>query len=265
MNNRFLIIPDIHLEHERAEAIIARYPGFQVLFLGDYFDAFNDSVSGHVNTAKWLAWSVQQKDRTHLLGNHDPYYFTGKRFCECPGNSQEKYEGGRQHLIPEIWFSMRTHFWLRSNFLATHAGLSRSQAHPVLPQDEFLAKQEEQFKAACQHNLDHPWLDWGTRRQGSTRIAGPLWCDWGVFKPIPGLHQVFGHSPREKPKVRFAEGWNINLDSPVRISYKKTTNQLVRRVVDGMKLHYPGSYAVLDENTLFMFGDDGKLGRKLNL
>lgn len=255
----YLIIPDIHLEHERAERIIAMHPGMRVIFLGDYFDAFDDSEGGHTATARWLTWSVQQPNRTHLLGNHDPYYFTGKKCCECPGNNDVKYKASRALLTQEVWTSMYTHFWLRNNFLATHAGLSINQAHPMMPLPAFMERQETQFKEACRHNLDHPWLHLGSRGMiGARQIAGPLWCDWNDFEGIPGLHQIFGHSVRKGPKVKsFGENdslsWNINLDGA--IEFKDGENVL----------NYPGGYAVLKAQELIVYNTQGKSTRKLNI
>lgn len=255
----YLIIPDIHLEHERAEKIIAMHPGLQILFLGDYFDAFDDSEGGHAATARWLSWSVMQPNRTHLLGNHDPYYFTGKKCCHCPGNSDAKYKASREFLTQEVWAALHTHLWLRPNFLATHAGLSISQSHPMMPLPDFMNRQETQLKEACRHNLDHPWLHLGSRGMaGSRQVAGPLWCDWTDFQGIPSLHQILGHSVRKGPKVQsFFKNedlcWNINLDGAL-------------EVIDGENaLNYPGGYAILREQELEVFDNQGKLTKTLSI
>jgi hypothetical protein len=239
MSQSLIIIPDMHLAHEQAEGILARYRGSTALFLGDYFDDWGDSATAHRHTASWLLWSTQQSGRIHLLGNHDPFYFTGQPCCEVPGSTRQKLMAGAEFLTKKAWEQMKTHYWITSNFLATHAGLTRSQAHPIRPLDEFMAQQEKEFKEACLHNLNHPWLRWG-RRAGLAESAGPIWCDWRDFQLIPGLHQIFGHSPlTDKPQWLCRDGTvNIMLDGPVQPK-------------GGAK--YPGGYGVYADGRLTIF------------
>lgn len=190
-----LIIPDLHLQHQKAEEIIARYPEAKVLFLGDYFDAYEDDVNEHRQMARWLAHSSQNPKRIHLLGNHDLYYFTGKACCQVPGNTAQKFRGSQEFLTPATWRRMQFYHWITPNFLASHAGLTRSFAHPIRALTEYLEQQASEARHACEHNLDHAWLRWG-QRGGYMEASGPLWCDWTDFQTLPGIHQVFGHTPR---------------------------------------------------------------------
>ncbi len=70
-NEKLIIIPDLHNDYFTAEKIIKKENRDKVLFLGDYFDDFYDTLEDADNTAKWLTKSLQQKNRVHLIGNHD--------------------------------------------------------------------------------------------------------------------------------------------------------------------------------------------------
>ena len=35
----------------------------------------------------------------------------------------------------------------------------------------------------------------GFSRGGSNVVGGPLWCDYNEFVDIPGINQIFGHTP----------------------------------------------------------------------
>ena len=39
-----------------------------------------------------------------------------------------------------------------------------------------------------------PILGAGEDRGGLQRHGGPLWMDWGSLIPIPGIHQLVGHT-----------------------------------------------------------------------
>ena len=71
-----LVIPDIHNDFKLAEGIIHRERPDHTVFLGDYFDDWYDTVQDAANVAKWLRESLENPDRTHLIGNHDVSYMT---------------------------------------------------------------------------------------------------------------------------------------------------------------------------------------------
>jgi len=71
---KIMIIPDIHTKFGIAETIIERENPDNVVFLGDYFDSFDDSLEVTEQTALWLKDSLEKKNRIHLLGNHDLSY-----------------------------------------------------------------------------------------------------------------------------------------------------------------------------------------------
>lgn len=58
---KILIVPDIHNDYHTAEMIIKKENLDKIIFLGDYFDDFYDTVKDAANVAKWLTWSYSKK------------------------------------------------------------------------------------------------------------------------------------------------------------------------------------------------------------
>jgi len=239
-----LILPDIHHAWEDAERLIQAHPDHTVVFLGDYFDCFADNVNDAMRTARWLGWSIKQPNRIHCLGNHDAWYFgTNRETDYCPGNSKQKRQGTLPHLKPETWDVMRMHYWLTEGILCTHAGLHPCKLHPILPHRNYLRRTEDEAKHACHANLNHPYLHWGTRG-GFQYIGGPLWLDWEDFTPIPEIHQIMGHSPRDTPQVKIGADGSVN----VMLDASRRSNQPCR---------YPGGHAVLNGRKLSLYTRNG--------
>jgi len=88
---RTLIIPDIHHHTQNAEHWLRSQRYDRVVFLGDYFDDFNDTARDATNTARWLRERMDATTDIFLLGNHDAaYLFTGLPELGCAGFTQQK-------------------------------------------------------------------------------------------------------------------------------------------------------------------------------
>ena len=83
MTAKTIIISDIHNDYFTAEKIIKKENPDKIIFLGDYFDDFDDTVKDSENTAKWLVKSLKQENRIHLIGNHDLSYMTDNSNLKC--------------------------------------------------------------------------------------------------------------------------------------------------------------------------------------
>ena len=195
-----LVIGDIHHGWYAAERILRSIAHDQAVLLGDYFDDFGDDPAMARDTALWLAHSIQQPKRIHLMGNHDLPYACGHILC--PGFSVEKSRAINGVMTPELWSRLEFHCWA-DDWLLTHAGL-----HPIFCRHpdraltveyirDFMAGQSLGAKMAMKAGERH-WYFWmGASRGGSDYpVGGILWLDFrNEFMPITGLNQIVGHTP----------------------------------------------------------------------
>jgi predicted secreted acid phosphatase len=63
-----MIISDLHNRIDWVEPALSSLQYNKVIFLGDYFDDFDDTVEDTKKVAKWLKQSVPKPDRIHLCG-----------------------------------------------------------------------------------------------------------------------------------------------------------------------------------------------------
>lgn len=198
-NKKILIIPDIHHKCDIAESIIKKNKPAYTIFLGDYFDDFYDDVEMTKNTLRWLEKSVQDKTRIHLIGNHDIQYIGKNNNRICTGYSLEKHNVIKQSKID--WTKLSMYCWIDSLWLCTHAGLSYDFLLDIQKNDkEDINKtlkrywnDEHILKLTNQPN--HRFFDVSTLRGGTAKVGGLLWCDYNEFMDIPGVNQIFGHTP----------------------------------------------------------------------
>ncbi|MCB1116272.1 MAG: metallophosphoesterase [Chlamydiia bacterium] len=198
-----LVIADLHNKvHWVEECIEAESPDL-VVFLGDYFDSFDETEEAVVATAKWLKESASRPGRVHLMGNHDmPYRFPSNMNLFCPGFTYEKWE-----LICEVfgeedvWKEFKA-FHFIGGYLLSHAGVHLNLLHPILGFDlKQLKKDEEEAFLRCTAGESIPFFGCGRSRGGNYRIGGITWQDFDRdFVPIKGVNQIVGHTPH--PQVR---------------------------------------------------------------
>jgi len=209
-----LIIPDLHLRHQQAEKIIKHIGPDKIIFLGDWADDFDNTPEMVKNTAEWFVWSVNQSNRTHIYGNHECHYAFPYYKLRCSG-----YEQWKDFIISDIvpketWNKIKWWYFLDDTWLLTHAGLHIgnlpkriSKLYPNKKQfyteiDKYL--RDELIKAFRDiANNQSTWmLSAGRARYGERDVGGITWCDFNhEFKPIKGLHQIFGHSPLSQEPV----------------------------------------------------------------
>ena len=209
---RTLIIPDVHNKAAKAEGMVRDAgPVDRVVFLGDYFDDYDETPEDTRDTAKWLSSSLGRDDRVHLIGNHDLNYMTGNPNLRCSGYTREKYEIISGYGIP--WERLRPFYWLGGGdgdggWLCTHAGLSNDFYTEVgggAPVREVMEGAGRDLERV--HDASHApeFFRAGTSRGGAAPVGGILWCDYSEFADVPGLRQVFGHT-RGSSVRRHADG-----------------------------------------------------------
>ena len=195
-----LIIPDIHTDYIKAEEMIAVEKPDKVVFLGDYFDDWEDTLESTEQTALWLKTSLEDKNRTHLLGNHDLSYLYPT--YRCAGFSE-----GKQYVINKTGVDLKqlkSYCWV-DDYLCTHAGLSDDFYNAYKHRDESITEFLE---------ADFPALyNCSSLRGGLDRFSGIYWCDYNEFVDIPHVNQIFGHTNGKYPRYT---GGSTCLDTRLR-------------------------------------------------
>lgn len=234
---RCIVVPDIHTQVAKVERILAKeIPYDKVVFLGDYFDAFYDTVESNRQTALWLKDSLKNPKRVHLIGNHDLNYHGDNIAISCSGFTPDKLTAIREVLpTGSVWDKLRWH-QIEQGWLLTHAGLDDRLHNLPAPSikrlDNFLREAGMVANRAFINGKYHWFYEAGAARNGTADIGGIVWCDANdEFQPIPHVKQIFGHTFQRKgprwirgdmglemsfgntgPKVR-QHDWNLCLDT----------------------------------------------------
>lgn len=205
-----IVISDLHNRYSWVESALSSpllKPYDRVVFLGDYFDDFYDTIKDIKKVAKWLKQSLSKPDRVHLIGTHDIWYrFPNNPYLKASGNTKQKSGVINDILTKKDWNQLRLYYY-EQDFLLTHAGV-----HSYLLGKTDLSTQEmlNQIKSETEkalHEIQNgkidPWLDAGFARGGRQVVGGVTWLDWyDEFEPVPHLNQIVGHTELRKPEKK---------------------------------------------------------------
>ena len=218
---KVLILPDLHNRQEKAEKIIATVKPDQTIFLGDYFDDFGDNPETITDTADWFHNSVNQKDRVHICGNHDMHYwFKDSKFLRCSGYEQFKCIAINDFVTKDDWEKLVFFYNLDDQWLLTHAGFHPMWINPMAYKSDepisssigalcrrLKAESVEAIKLFYKDKVHWFGMPGFSRSYNSPYCGGITWCDYNQeFKPIIGVHQIFGHTPNKKLHWETIEG-----------------------------------------------------------
>lgn len=225
-----IVIPDLHNRVDFVELALLSpilQPYDRVVFLGDYFDDFHETLQDIVNSAEWLKQSLHKPNRIHLWGTHDLWYrFPDNQFVIASGNTEYKANIINHIMTEKDWNLIRPYYY-EQDFLMTHAGV-----HPWLI-DQYVLKNKRAFgkhiindkiqlntqeiidliikpatdKALIdvKNNIFNSWFEAGFARLGTQKVGGITWLDWQKeFQPIPDLNQIVGHSELWIPEQKSA-------------------------------------------------------------
>lgn len=210
-----LIIADIHNNFVNAEAIICKENPDHIIFLGDNFDRLHDIPEHAYQTAQWLRRSLEEKNRTHLIGNHDLAYMSTLESLKYKSGHTRWKDKIINNVMGDSWKKMRFYCWIH-DWLCTHSGLTKNffkQFNTGLTVEQFMSLESIDAKEAIEKGWNHRLFQSSHFRGGSYGTSGILWCDFKEFEPIKGLNQIFGHSPAGKPRIKQkSKSTNICLD-----------------------------------------------------
>lgn len=200
-----IIISDLHNRVDWVEPVLSSIQYDRVVFLGDYFDDFDDTVTDVKKVAKWLKRSLSKPNRIHLCGTHDMRYrFPNNPFIRVSGNFVEKSKEINHIITKKDWNKLKL-YCCEQTFLLTHAGL-----HPyIVGTNDFRQIIKPATEKALQdvgNGKTNIWLDAGVARGGSQPFGGITWLDWhDEFEPIPHLNQIVGHTQLRCPEEKSTE------------------------------------------------------------
>lgn len=223
-----LVIGDIHNKYYIVDRFLNKLNYYnieesenkQIIFLGDYFDNFNDNCHQIKSMALWLKNSLNKPNRIHLMGNHDFHYLVKpKGSVFCSGFSLEKYDQINEILTHEDWGKIK-YFHTEANYWFSHAGIARYWfEHPILGVnkqtiEDAIQKALHALKArnfeniGCLYAADY-------FRGGEHPKGGLLWNDWNNSELYEGITQIFGHTYNKKIKISIGENnsRNIKIDT----------------------------------------------------
>lgn len=198
-----LVLGDIHNRWAFAERVLhglhGRYRA--AIMIGDYFDRFFDTPADVGATARWLAQSLAQPDRIHLLGNHDmAYMYSTNTYLLCPGFSWEKHAAVAHELAGAPCDRLKLAH-VEDGWLFSHAGFAPEHADGETA--ESLVHRANALLPTLHEDRYHSLLACGAGRGGRSITGGVTWLDWwSEFTPIPGLNQIVGHTPDHFAKAQ---------------------------------------------------------------
>lgn len=225
---RTLVIPDVHLNCTAVDKILANLTDHydQVVFLGDFFDDFGDTVDDALRAAKWLAHSIEQPNRLHLVGNHDLSYLSPSSFTRCAGWTPEKMRAMAPvlNLLPRERFRVAAEI---DGWLLSHAGFA-----PAFASDRTAAElvESSDWQLRTLFAGGRPSIfGAGHGRGGKEPVGGVTWCDWDTeFAPTPGIHQIVGHSPSRHVRIATIDAAGSGRRSALPLSDTRSTMALSR-------------------------------------
>jgi hypothetical protein len=217
-----VVVPDVHLKIDLVHRIDDREGEAAYLFLGDFFDDFDDCESSIARTAEWLQDRASRRVQdTFLLGNHDAWYLWPEvRGLMCSGNDYWKKTIIRDVLdCPAYWARVKLWHevpnasgaasaqggtWLLSH-AGFHADLYRDCCRNDFADAAPLKLDHAMVKSHATRSLEHgsvpAHLAAGRVRGGHEPKGGVTWLDWNhEFAPIDGVNQIVGHTRGTEPR-----------------------------------------------------------------
>lgn len=219
-----IVIPDIHQRISKIEYLLDLEDiktAEEVIFLGDYFDSF-DNKHQFEDTVAFLNENISNPRYTFLMGNHDLHYLSNNTDYICSGYSRDNHTYIKKNLSKEFRNKIKLYDLQKiasKSVLFSHAGIHPSHvSHVAFLSDATKHDSLVDFfdSLHININLDHPLLHAGYDRGGCQEIGGFMWIDWSKLKLIEGLFQVVGHSEYIRPQLDrhiMGTSCNINIDT----------------------------------------------------
>lgn len=193
MNNKILIVPDVHGRDFWIEPC-NDWNG-DIIFLGDYHDpyTFQVSVKKSIKNLQLLVdFYEANKDRCKMIiGNHDGNYLIHTNFADRQDNyNYNLVKSQLQKLNLKVGYKI-------DDFIFSHAGIL----------DEWLKIHNLSIDETLDLNInDRSLEDVSPYRGGYSKCGGPLWGDVNEFDTLQlftdtKYYQIFGHSQQYQDPI----------------------------------------------------------------
>ena len=228
---KILVIGDVHQKVDRLKQALAyEHLADYTVFIGDYFDDFEDNVYEAMGMAWWLRDNLDQPNRVILLGNHDFQYMLPEYTVYCSGFTGYKHEAINKVLTPDDWKKFEYFHSHESdvngdtiNYWFSHAGITRLWfEHPVLgTTPDTINENISKVKTAVE-TRNREWdCVWAADRfrGGRHKKGGLLWNDWDNNDFFENTTQIVGHTPQRNIAVKknsIINAQSINVDTHLR-------------------------------------------------
>ena len=211
-SERLIIVPDVHGRDFWRETI-AKYPGEEYIFLGDYLDPYGDEgitdAEAFGGLEDIIRFKKEHPDKVTLLwGNHDLHYL----YPELMGS---RYDFDHAERNAHLFWDHQTLFQMAyetiaggKRFLFSHAGIGMQW---IL--NSFPALLDQAITAELLNDLAGypPFMsaleDISIYRGGDKAYGSMVWADVHehieMKNQIPGFVQVFGHTQLNGPVTFF--------------------------------------------------------------
>ena len=211
-SERLIIVPDVHGRDFWRETI-AKYPGEEYIFLGDYLDPYGDEgitdAEAFGGLEDIIRFKKEHPDKVTLLwGNHDLHYL----YPELMGS---RYDFDHAERNAHLLWDHQTLFQMAyettaggKRFLFSHAGIGMQW---IL--NSFPALLDQAITAELLNDLTGypPFMsaleDISIYRGGDKAYGSMVWADVHEHieqkNQIPGFVQVFGHTQLNGPVTFF--------------------------------------------------------------
>lgn len=177
----------------------------EVIFLGDYFDAYKFTNAEELDNFGELVSFIRSREEgpkfTLLMGNHDVHYFLWRTriFRDVRSSGFSSSIVHKAHQFYKDNTDLFHVAWQYKNILATHAGISNNSYHEhIAPYtDPVFEGKNLAFKLNFMFRVLHPGLfAVGQARGGMWNTGGVFWADRRetMTDPLKGYCQVVGHS-----------------------------------------------------------------------
>lgn len=215
MKQKILIISDIHHRIVEAQKMIDTIPHDKLIFMGDVFDRFGDSLEEIKIVAEWYKKIVNKDNVVALFGNHDlPYAYSSNPHFYCSGFTRQKSEVINKIMERGDWNKVKP-FHIEQDWLFSHAGLTLGKLKQLVPSlspknynlnniNAILEREYNGYVERGELNFRYCSLfGCGWDRGGQDKNGGITWCDFSSFAPIRSVKQIFGHSILKNPVIKY--------------------------------------------------------------